>query len=78
MYVERMNYGRYVAKTQGETISGAYYSFPRPNGGYSIGGKHNYREITKWQFILLSIKYWFLKNVFKATYKRIVKISWQD
>ena len=77
MYVERIKYGRYVAKTNGETISGTNYSFPSKNGGYWIGGKHNYREISFLEYFFLWCKYLFLKKIFNSKYKKIVDLSWK-
>ena len=74
MFLERIKYGRYVCNAYGETMNGSNYCFHK-NGKTWIGGKHNYRKISFFQYILLSIKYWFLINFAKATYKKMEDIS---
>lgn len=76
IYLERIAFGRYASKATGETMAGGHYSFPTKSGGYNIGGKHNYRIINRYVFILLSIRYWLLRNVFKKAYKKLVDKSW--
>ena len=78
MYVERIKYGRYVAKTKGETISGTNYCFPSKSGGFWIGGKHNYRTIGFAEYCFLSIKYFLLKKIFKSQYKKMIDVSWKQ
>ena len=75
-YVERMRYGRYVAKTNEDTISGAYYSF-RTKTGHYIGGKHNYRIINMVEYYLLSINYWGMRTFNPMGFKRLIDKSWK-
>jgi len=75
MYVERMKYGRYVAKITGKTIGGSNYCFKKKGRNW-IGGPHNYRQIIFVEYVLLSIKYFVLEFVFKNYYEKIKKESW--
>lgn len=78
MYLERIKYGRYVAKSNGTTLDGSYYMFPNKTGGFSIGGPRNYRRLNFLEYAILYIIYFLLKNVFKGTYKDMVNASWID
>lgn len=73
-YVERFRYGIHVTKAKGETISGEYYTFV--DG--SIGGKHNYRKITRLRYALLSMKYYLLKTLFSRYFQKIESETWNN
>lgn len=72
-YVKRFRFGLEAQIVESSNGMG-YYSFK--SGG--MGGIHNYKEITKYEYMFLRIWYRVLEKIFPTIYRKIHHKSFKD
>jgi len=72
-YVKRTQFGLEAQIVESTNGSG-YHSFK----GGGIGGRHNYKEITRVEYLWLKTWYWVLGTILPEMYRKISKRSWDN